>query len=275
MHKRLEAELVSLAHTILQMKNRNDVNALKEKAKELHERLSVLAFVEEYLETTPNATETKEELISKIELAVDSKKVEIADELLQVEEVEEKIEIQHPVQPESTEDQIEEIEVEQEEEKEEEEIIATIAEEPKEAEKEVVFEVEKPEMPEIAELNEVKPEPKKQLTLEEEFKDAVSADVTSDLFSKVEDAKTQTKTSLNDVLQKNIQVGLNDRIAFVKHLFNHSQADFNRVLSQLNSFKTEKEAKSFIKKMVKPDYDWSNKEEFEERFMNLIERKFL
>lgn len=271
MHKRLEAELVSLAHTILQMKNKNDVNALKEKAGELYERLSVLAFVDEYLNTTPTATETKEELLEKIEAVVSSKKVEIVEELLQVEEVEEKIEIQN------TEEVVEETEVAPEVVKKEEEVEETaIAEETKDdiVEEEVV-ELELPEEKEPVELKEAEPEPKKQLTLEEEFKDAVSADVTTNLFSKIEDVKTQTKPSLNDVLQKNIQVGLNDRIAFVKHLFNHSQADFNRVLSQLNSFKTEKEAKNFIKKMVKPDYDWTGKEEFEERFMNLIERKFL
>ena len=72
-----------------------------------------------------------------------------------------------------------------------------------------------------------------------------------------------------------IQIGLNDRIAFVKSLFGGSQEDFNRVVSQLNSFKTQKEAKKFIHKMVKPDYDWADKEDIEERFMDIIERKFL
>ena len=51
--------------------------------------------------------------------------------------------------------------------------------------------------------------------------------------------------------------------------------DFNRVVSQLNSFKTQKEAKKFINKMVKPDYDWTDNEEIEERFMSIVERKFL
>ena len=96
-----------------------------------------------------------------------------------------------------------------------------------------------------------------------------------DLFSTIEEDSTQ-KVSLNDKLLKNaIQIGLNDRIAFVKHLFDGSQEEFNRVLSQLNSFNTEEEAKSFIKKIVKPDYNWEDKTEFEERLNALIERKFL
>jgi hypothetical protein len=145
-------------------------------------------------------------------------------------------------------------------------------------EDEEVVEEEKPEVvlnlvpeKEVVEIKEIK----KQLSFEEELKGTVSVDVTADLFQKSE-TKTKTKASLNDTLnQENIQVGLNDRIAFVKHLFNNSQADFNRVLSQLNSFKTEKEARNFIKKMVKPDYDWTGKEEYEERFLDLVDRKFL
>ena len=61
---------MSIAHSILQMKNKNDVVALKEKAQELYERLSVLAFVDEYIESTPDTDETNKTLVSKIELAV-------------------------------------------------------------------------------------------------------------------------------------------------------------------------------------------------------------
>jgi hypothetical protein len=80
--------------------------------------------------------------------------------------------------------------------------------------------------------------------------------------------------SLNDKLLTNIQIGLNDRIVFVKNLFDGSQEDFNRVVSQLNTFKTEKEAKKFINKMVKPDYNWGKNEELELRFIEIIERRF-
>jgi hypothetical protein len=61
----------------------------------------------------------------------------------------------------------------------------------------------------------------------------------------------------------------------VKNLFDGSQEDFNRVLSQLNSYASEKEAKKFINKMVKPDYDWSQQEELEARFLEIVERKFV
>ncbi len=113
------------------------------------------------------------------------------------------------------------------------------------------------------------------VTIQDEFKDAISADYAADLFEKAEKIEI-TKKSLNDKLsQKQVQIGLNDRIAFVKHLFNGSQADFNRVLSQLNSFQTETQAKYFIESVVKPDYNWEGKIEYEERLIVLVERKFL
>ncbi|MEJ2162782.1 MAG: hypothetical protein P8X60_05520 [Robiginitalea sp.] len=82
--------------------------------------------------------------------------------------------------------------------------------------------------------------------------------------------------SLNETLTaKNISVGLNDRLAFVKHLFGESTEDFNRILSQLNTMDTQARSVEFIEKMVKPEYNnWKGKEEYEVRFMALIDRRF-
>lgn len=81
--------------------------------------------------------------------------------------------------------------------------------------------------------------------------------------------------SLNDRLSKGITVGLNDRIAFVKNLFNNSNEDYNRVLSQLITFDTFRDAQDFIDNMVKPDYNnWEGKDEYAQRFMEVIEKKF-
>ena len=82
--------------------------------------------------------------------------------------------------------------------------------------------------------------------------------------------------SLNDKLtNKDIVIGLNDRLAFVKHLFNDSTEEFNRVLSQLNTIETEERSVAFIENMVKPEYNnWKGKEEYASRFMALIERRY-
>ncbi|PKB42809.1 hypothetical protein AX016_0982 [Cellulophaga sp. RHA19] len=92
--------------------------------------------------------------------------------------------------------------------------------------------------------------------------------------TEVKAAVTKEKVVTNSVTG-DIKIGLNDRLAFVKHLFNDSNEDYQRVLSQLSTIDTEERSVSFIVNMVKPDYNnWVGKEEYEERFMAIIERKF-
>jgi hypothetical protein len=249
MHKKLEADLMSLAHSILKMKNKEDVFALKEKAKVIYEKLSMLAFVEEYVNSTPGLDVSKEELIEKVTQGF------IAKEVVAVEEVilEEEVEVEEVVVDNLIEEPNEEAKVEE------------ILEQPFDELEEIIFSENEPEP--INDL--VKVEVDKTKTLEEELQDIISVDVMADLFE-----NAQPK-SLNDKLVSSIQIGLNDRIAFVKNLFNNQQDDYNRVISQLNTFKTEKEATQFINKMVKPDYNWSEQEELEIRFLEIITRKFV
>lgn len=346
MHKKLASDLTSLAHSILKMKNKEDVFALKEKAHEVYEKLALLAYVEEYVNTTPQAKVTKEELIGQLEEAAELKEKSPAisvesivedvveptiEETVQVIEKQEEVPvatITEEVVVEETEEEIAEIieaqniiegAVSEELPKvalTQEEIEDAIVEEPvfekveetpvaevEETTKEVIVSEEiidikeepvvetKPEkkveeiteqpFDELEDLLFGKPNGTKdeasfieetkapQPTLEDELQDTLPVDVMADLFQKAEPKKT-----VNDFLQNTIQIGLNDRIAFVKHLFDGDQTDFNRVVSQLNTFKTEREAKNFIQKMVKPDYDWSQKEEYETRFLEIIERRF-
>ena len=235
MHKKLEAELVSLAHRILQMKNKDEVAALRDKARELYERLAVLVFVDEHI-LTSNIEISKEELLNKIEKAnelIEAKKSKSNSEKSSFRK-EEKSKIEE--KPESH---------------------------------ETMFE---PKFDSVRiDIGSLK---SNQISSKEEFRDAISADKTSTLFDDDETFKKEKKTLNDKLLNDTIKVGLNDRIAFVNHLFNFSQADFNRVLSQLNTFNTEKEAKDFIRTKVKPEYNWQGKDAYEERLMLLIERKF-
>ncbi|WP_194851552.1 hypothetical protein [Nonlabens antarcticus] len=81
--------------------------------------------------------------------------------------------------------------------------------------------------------------------------------------------------SLNSRLNDGMKIGMNDRMGFVKHLFNGSNQDFNRVMSQLNTISSYQEAQNLIQSMVKPDYNnWEGKESYENRFLELIERKY-
>jgi hypothetical protein len=95
-------------------------------------------------------------------------------------------------------------------------------------------------------------------------------------IDEIKNEKHETrKSSLHEELKKNtIQIGLNDRIAFVKRLFGGNQQDFHRVLSQVNTFSNIDEVKEFIDTMVKPEHNWENDDEYAARFMEIIEAKF-
>jgi hypothetical protein len=252
MHKRLETDLISLAHSILKMKNKGDVFALKEKSKVIYERLSLLAFVEEYVNTTPHKIKSKGELLAKIEKGLalkDAEQVVVNEKEVQpLEDIEE-------VQEELVEDSSEESSTDE------------IIEQPFDELEELMLRNEDAVSNHVGEV--VEEVESKTITLEEELQDTISVDEMATLFD------IPGPKSLNDKFAVNIQIGLNDRIAFVKNLFDGSQEDFNRVLSQLNSYASEKEAKKFINKMVKPDYDWSQQEELEARFLEIVERKYV
>jgi len=82
--------------------------------------------------------------------------------------------------------------------------------------------------------------------------------------------------SINDAFANKISIGLNDRIAFEKNLFNGSSDDLNRVIAQLNTIESYEEAKDFIDDLVKPEFNnWNGKEDYENRFMHLVEKRFL
>jgi hypothetical protein len=279
MHKKLENDLISLAHSVLQMKNRDNVFLLKDKSKEIYEKLSVLAFVEEFVNSTPGLKETKSDLLEKVDKGYELKETvideeSIIEEPIIVEEIE--VEVEGKVVYNLIEEEVKEESIVEKE-------LSIITKEEVVLEKKEIIKEKEIEQP-FDELEDIifakndtavnfKNDARdvggmKTFSLEEELQDTISVDVMADLF---EDAKPK---SLNDKLSTNIQIGLNDRITFVKNLFNGNQEDYNRVVSQLNTFKTQKEANEFIVNMVKPDYNWTEKEELETRFMEIIERKF-
>jgi hypothetical protein len=322
MKKKLEADLISIAHRILQLKNKSDINQLFLETQKLYEKLAVLRFVEEHF-SDAKPTIGQAEVVEKMKEFFENISVP---------------EFQRPasiVKTTAEENPVVEIIVD---EKVKEEVIATIEELPtsidpepleeiKESENNIVekteeetpieaplFVLEQTEIKPIAELitepiETVKTEiPKKKEIVQISFDDLLGGNYTDPDFVKVSpsdkkqnvDLDTTTPSfdfqkepistapqtafekeepksvTLNDKLVKEITIGLNDRIAFVKHLFGGNNEDYNRVLSQLITFDTFLETKTFIDELVKPDYNnWEGKEDYEHRFMEIIEKKFL
>ena len=72
----------------------------------------------------------------------------------------------------------------------------------------------------------------------------------------------ETPPALEDVLHQPVaEIAFETvRIDFAEKLFEGSNADFQRIMSMLNSKENKAEAIAFIEQQVRPDYDWSDKE---------------
>ncbi len=286
MKKRLEAELISIAHRILKLKNKSEVDQLYKETQKLYETLSVLKFYQDNFESVKSevSEDVLEEKLGQ-SLEVEAKPepvVEAKEQIVEVvPEAEEQIEealAEESMVSEEVEDTVEET-LEEEATLEEEVVEEKPAFEP-------IFQLEEDdeEQIETAETaSEVKPEEK----LEDHigmYADPVFVkpnEVSLFPSESKEEAKQEPvaeapkTTAANDGTSKSIAIGLNDRIGFVQHLFNDSNEDFNRVISQLNTFDTFEEAKNFINEMVIPDYNyWVGEEDYIERFMEIVEKKF-
>lgn len=272
MKKKLEAELISIAHRVLKLKNRSETKQLQEEARKLYEQLTILRFYEENFEAV------KEEIsITELENKLQQPIVAVEEEVL--------IEKEGSVSQQEIEEEIEEEPILKEEDIKDQPALfdgvliddykevsfVKLEEVPKEVEQvaEITFEKAEVEEPEEAE-----PIIPKEEVMETIAPESIQPEVILENKKVVYEEEPRTM-SLNDRLTRGISFGLNDRIAFEKKLFGGNPDDFNRVISQLNTFDSFDEAKGFIEDFVKPDYNnWDGKEEFENRFLEIIERKF-
>jgi hypothetical protein len=72
----------------------------------------------------------------------------------------------------------------------------------------------------------------------------------------------KAQPALEDVLQQPVaEIAFETvDVDFAERLFEGSNADFQRIMSMLNSKENKADAISFIEQQVQPDYDWSGKE---------------
>jgi hypothetical protein len=78
----------------------------------------------------------------------------------------------------------------------------------------------------------------------------------------IAESKTEAQPALEDVLQQPVAEIAFEAVDvdFAERLFEGSNADFQRIMSMLNSKENKADAISFIEQQVQPDYDWSDKE---------------
>ena len=245
MKKKLESELMSIAHRILKLKGRENVKEMHHEVGLLYEKLSVLKFANENLEQPLPTIGVDSSFFEMLDVAFNNKisdNIERDDKIyVNLDEVEDDG-IMEPVM---------------------EKIKDMVAQMPHETHQIDAF---------IEQTLPVSPKEEKD---HDDFEELTSGFKNMPVFDPVPNSNAKLKKSLNDKLKNGLHIGLNDKIAFIKHLFDGHREDYDRVLSQINTASTLEEAKNFIQNIVKPDYNnWVGKEDVEERFMNLIEDKF-
>lgn len=315
MKKRLEAELISIAHRILKLKNKAELNQLYQESQKLYETLSVLKFYEDNFssvkddvspqildeklesrltETTIAIEPTPEVVVAEQPETIETKILEETTiETTEVEAIDEEEPKTETVFEEAVEEETPAIEEETSVETvteellpEEETIEETIAENTQE---ETAIEIPKAEehiKPRQISIEEllgnytepvfVKPDAKTETPIQAEETPTQPEPTPEPAQPTPEpEIKTAPETPQPQRTDLGISIGLNDRVGFVNYLFNGSNEDFNRVISQLNTCHSYAEAQDFINQMVKPDYkNWKGLEDYEERFLETIKSRF-
>ena len=293
MKKKIEAELISIAHRLLKMNNYKETVQLQDEVKKLYEQLTLLRFYEEQFNVIEQdmggavfeekleriivgTIEVDEEELEEVELTSPESIEKIEQELMENveltheapvfdEKVHEEAVEQKPIDNQS----IEEL---NDEPKKESAIIGTKVSKQITIDEVLVHDyqdtlfVKKEDIIPVPVIEDVKP-------IEALKEEVVSPKIVEEELKTVEVAAVVSKPEMP--VGKGIVLTLNDKIAFEKNLFAGNTEDLNRVISQLNSFTSLEEAKSFVLDFVKPDYNnWAGKEEYETRFLEIVENKF-
>ncbi len=99
--------------------------------------------------------------------------------------------------------------------------------------------------------------------------------VEKNLEDKSKESKIFSKKNINDKFMKGLHIDLNDRLAFIKHLFSDNKIEYQRVISQITTFSNIEEVTNFIHNIIKPEYNnWKGKEDYEKRFFDILSNYF-
>ena len=234
MKKKVLSQIKAIAQGIISSENEIDITKLKNSLMQLHEKLTILEFIESSVETEFEKPERT---------ATDSKTYREQNWFKEPDPVP-----QTPHKEELVEPLTEKIK----------DIVANMPNENEKAIEELLKEII----------------PSKEILKNdlEEFAASYSDNLVFERKQKVE--AEETPNSINDKVNSGLHIGLNDRTTFIKQLFDDSTDDYLRVLSQINSMNTFEEAHLFIQSQVRLDYNWTEKEAYVDRFLSVIQKSF-
>ena len=253
MKKKLESELISIAHRILKLTGQEDLEKMQQEVALLYQKITVLKFLESHFNgEIPENVATDASFFNALEGAFNNT---VTDSV----EIDEKtyVNIDSNETEELMEPAIEKIK----------DIVAQMPQE-------------------TVAVDDLVDELNTEITQEEDFSELSTSFGQLPIFDPVGDTTAENKTeiepepletiSLNEKLKTSgFQIGLNDRLAFVNHLFENNNEDYDRVVSQLNTMDSFEEISDFLENIIKPDYNnWEGKEDYETRLLQIIEQKF-
>ena len=83
------------------------------------------------------------------------------------------------------------------------------------------------------------------------------------------------KKNINDQFSKKLSVDNNERLAFIKHLFDGDRNNYERVLNQTLTLGSWSEVSNLISSKVKIEYNnWKGKEDIADRFLAVLQKSF-
>jgi len=83
------------------------------------------------------------------------------------------------------------------------------------------------------------------------------------------------KKNINDQFSKKLSVDNNERLAFIKHLFDGDRNNYERVLNQTLTLGSWSEVSDLISSKVKIEYNnWKGKEDIADRFLTVLQKSF-
>ena len=234
MKKKVLSQIKAIAQGIISSENEIDITKLKNSLMQLHEKLTILEFLESSVETEFEKPERT---------ATDSKTYREQNWFKEPDPVP-----QTPHKEELVEPLTEKIK----------DIVANMPNENEKAIEELLKEII----------------PSKEILKNdlEEFAASYSDNLVFERKQKVE--AEEIPNSINDKISSGLHIGLNDRTTFIKQLFDDSTDDYLRVLSQINSMSTFEEAHLFIQSQVRLDYNWTEKEAYVDCFLSVIQKSF-
>lgn len=235
MNQKLIGDIRALAESILKDQALSDIDFYKEKAKHLYEQLTIARYLQENAENELGLYETGTSALNEELTEPATEKIKDIVAQMPEESVAMDTIIEQIITPKHSINEIE------------------------------VFAAEFQQIPEF--------ERKQEENTEKTPSAEPPAQVTSEPPKKFFEQHEKQK-SINETLNKSTTIGLNDRIAFTKHLFNGNSEDYTRVLSQISTLNSASEITDFIENIVKPDYDWKGKEFYVEKFISIFTKRF-